>query len=147
MEAPSSYALRLERRIAAPPAVVFRAWTQAATLVKWFAPSDDMQCHVHEVDVRPGGRLSLDMIAPDGQRHELRCRYEEVREPERLALRWTWASNPAAGESRVTVSLTPDGEGTLLVLVHEGLPDTNARDSHERGWTGCLSRLPSQCPR
>jgi uncharacterized protein YndB with AHSA1/START domain len=41
----------------------------------------------------------------------------------------------------VTVSLTPDGDGTLLTLTHEQLFDQAARDGHERGWLGALDKL------
>jgi len=41
----------------------------------------------------------------------------------------------------VTVSLKPDGDGTLLTLHHEQLFDQAARDGHERGWIGSLEKL------
>lgn len=141
MEAPSTFAVRLERRIAAPREAVFRAWTEAATLVKWFGPADGMPVQVLEMDARPGGRLWVDMVSPDGASHQLRCTFEEVIAPERVVLRWAWASSPGSGVSRVTVSLTESGGATELVLVHEALPSTTARDSHTRGWNGSLPRL------
>jgi uncharacterized protein YndB with AHSA1/START domain len=41
----------------------------------------------------------------------------------------------------VTVSLKPDGNGTLLTLQHEQFFDQAARDAHERGWSGMLANL------
>jgi uncharacterized protein YndB with AHSA1/START domain len=41
----------------------------------------------------------------------------------------------------VTISLKPDGDGTLLTLHHEQFFDSAARDGHERGWTGMLDNL------
>ena len=41
----------------------------------------------------------------------------------------------------MTVSLKPDGDGTLLTLHHEQLFDQAARDGHERGWNGALDKL------
>ena len=144
MEAPSTYALRLERLIAAPRETVFRAWTEAATIVKWFAPGENFDCTVREADARAGGRLWIDMVSPDGQRHELRCTYEEVVPPERLTLRWRWESSPASGVSKVTVVLTEAEGGTQLVVVHEELPTPTSRASHEQGWLGGLARFVQQ---
>ena len=41
----------------------------------------------------------------------------------------------------MTVSLQPDGDGTLLTLHHEQLFDQAARDGHEGGWIGTLDKL------
>jgi hypothetical protein len=37
------------------------------------------------------------------------------------------------------VTLRPDGDGTLLRLVHRDLPA--AREAHDKGWDGMLERL------
>src|ERR1700694_1638016 len=66
--------------------------------------------------------------------------YREVAPNERLVFSWAWHSTPER-ESLVTVSLKPDGDGTLLTLHHEQLFDHAARDGHERGWVGALDKL------
>ena|ERR1700726_2798199 len=66
--------------------------------------------------------------------------YREVAPNERLVFSWAWHSTPER-ESLVTVSLKPDGDGTLLTLHHEQLFDQAARDGHERGWVGALDKL------
>ena len=48
--------LRLERTFAAPRERVFRAWTDAAELSRWFAPTDEHKTKVVALDVRVGGR-------------------------------------------------------------------------------------------
>ena len=53
---------------------------------------------------------------------------------------WAWHSTPER-ESQVTVSLKPDGDGTLLTLHHESFFDEAARDAHQRGWGACLDNL------
>jgi len=35
----------------------------------------------------------------------------------------------------------PDGDGTLLTLMHEQFFDEEARDKHQMGWIGCLDKL------
>ena len=59
---------------------------------------------------------------------------------ERLVFSWAWHSTPER-ESQVTVSLKPDGGGTLLTLHHEQFFDEAARDGHEKGWIALLDKL------
>jgi uncharacterized protein YndB with AHSA1/START domain len=58
---------------------------------------------------------------------------------------FTWSWDPAPGdeprESLVTVLLKPDDGGTLLTVIHERLPDEEARAGHEGGWNGALDKL------
>ena len=50
------------------------------------------------------------------------------------------------GSTVVDVTLEPDGEGTLVTLVHRGLPDTE-RDGYDGGWQGLLEKLAELAPR
>jgi uncharacterized protein YndB with AHSA1/START domain len=47
----------------------------------------------------------------------------------------TWMSPNTLGvESKVTVTFKKQGEGTLMTLVHSGLPDCEPARAHEKGW-------------
>jgi hypothetical protein len=46
------------------------------------------------------------------------------------------------GGSTVEVVLTPDGDDTMVVLTHRGLPATHISD-HRAGWEHQLGRLPA----
>jgi hypothetical protein len=46
----------------------------------------------------------------------------------------------AAGSTGVEVTLAPDGDATLLTLLHHGLED-GARDPHAKGWSHYLARF------
>jgi uncharacterized protein YndB with AHSA1/START domain len=137
--------LRLERRLAAPPAKVFEAWTKADALTAWFAPGPDFTVKVHELEPRLGGRYKIDMRDPGGVSHITRGTYREFSPPTRLAFTWVWEEEREdkrkQGETLVTIDFHADGAGTRLVLTHERFPDTAARDEHTKGWTGCLERL------
>jgi uncharacterized protein YndB with AHSA1/START domain len=76
----------------------------------------------------------------NGEYNEVGGVYREVVPNERLVFSWAWHSTPER-DSLVTVSLKPDGDGTLLTLHHEQLFDQAARDGHERGWIGTLDKL------
>jgi len=66
--------------------------------------------------------------------------YREVVPNARIAFSWAWHSTPER-ESQVTVSLQPDGGGTLLTLHHAQFFDEAARDGHGRGWNALLDKL------
>ena len=132
--------LRLERHFAAAPEAVFRAWTDPEALAAWFGPQGVKTRNV-EVDLRPGGRYSLEMFEPDGV-HPLSGVYQEVTPPERLVMTWAWGHGDLEGlEMLVTIELRPAKGGTNLTLIHERLPSDSARDKHQFGWTGSLDSL------
>jgi uncharacterized protein YndB with AHSA1/START domain len=133
--------LTLKRRIKAPPAQVFAAWTDPEKIVRWFGPKETVAGSVRaEIDVRPGGRYQIKFQTEDGERHRVGGIYREVIPGSRLVFTWAWQSTPER-ESIVTVTLVPDGDGTLLTLHQEQFFDQKARDGHERGWTGTLDKL------
>ena len=133
--------LTMQRRLCAPPAKVFAAWTDPAQIVHWFGPSHVVTGSARaELDVRTGGRFRVSFTTDDGEYHEVGGTYREVVPGQRLVFSWAWHSTPER-ESQVTVSLKPDGDSTLLTVRHEHLFDQAARDGHVRGWTHSLGRL------
>src|SRR5712671_3380477 len=117
------HSLTFKRRLNAAPAKVYAAWTDPEKIIRWFGRSDARPGSFEaEIDARIGGV------------------YREVVPNQKLVFSWAWHSTPER-ESLVTVSLKPDGDGTLLTLTHEQLFDQAARDGHERGWLGALDKL------
>ncbi len=133
--------LNLRRIFKAPRQKVFRAWTDPEELKKWWGP-EGYATPSAEVDLRVGGKYRLGMRKlPNGEIFYLSGVYREVRPPERLVYTWRWESEPAMGETLVTVEFREAGESTEVVLTHELFPTEKARDDHSRGWNGCLDRL------
>ena len=131
----------LRRRLNAPPAKVYAAWTDPQKITHWFGPSQIVSGSVRaELDVRVGGRFRLSFTTDDGEYHQVGGIYREVVPNHRLVFSWAWHSTPER-ESLVTVTLKSDGDGTLLSLHHEQLFDKAARDGHESGWIGTLDKL------
>jgi uncharacterized protein YndB with AHSA1/START domain len=123
--------LTIKRRINAPPAKVYQAWTDPQKMMRWYAPADAETLRA-EADARVGGRFRVLMRTADG--------YREVVPDEKLVFTWQWRSKPE-WESLVTVTLKRDGEDTILTLIHEQLPDEAERDGHRNGWTGAIEKL------
>ncbi len=131
--------LTLKRRIKAPPQKVYAAWTEPEKLMQWFGP-DAGKVVSAETDVRVGGRFRIVFHTLDGEQHDVSGTYSEVAPNQKLAFSWAWRTLPER-ESRVTLTFKPDGEDTLLTLLHEQFFDQAARDGHEQGWTGALDKL------
>jgi len=141
MSKPQKPSLTLKRKLKAPPEKVFAAWADPEKIVHWFGPAESVSGSVRaDMDVRVGGRFCISFKTADGEHHEVGGTYQEVAPDERLAFSWAWHSTPER-ESLVTITLKPDGDGTLLTLLHERFFDQKARDGHERGWIGTLDKL------
>ena len=131
--------LTLKRRLKAPPASVYAAWTDPEKILKWFGP-EEIEILRAQADARVGGSFRIVMRSPDGEEHDVSGIYREVVPNEKLVFTWAWRSTPER-ESLVTVLIKPDGEGSLLTLIHEQFFDEAARDHHAQGWVGCLDKL------
>ena len=131
--------LTLKRRLDAPPAKVYAAWTDPKKIGQWMGP-EGVKTLSAESDARVGGRYRFVMRSPDGETHDVSGEFREVVPNEKLVFTWGWISTPER-VSLVTVSLKPDGDGTLLTLTHEQFFDEAARDRHQHGWTGSLEKL------
>ena len=67
----------------------------------------------------------------------------EVEPGKRLVFTWGWEegeSEPAPGESTITITLEPAEGGTTVRLVHEGLTP-GQEEAHAHGWDHFLGRL------
>lgn len=132
--------LILKRRLRADPARVFRAWTNPEDLGRWFGPGP-AEVTKAEVDLREGGRYHIVFrTVDDGESHDVSGEYREVVPDEKLVFTWCWISTPER-VSLVTVTCKPDGDGTILTLLHEQFFDEAARDRHAWGWNGSLDKL------
>ncbi len=136
-----------EIQIAAPPARIFQALTDAAQLKQWFT---DPSCPIHlwEMDARPGGRYRYNTEAGTAVVNNVRefeCHGEILEfDPPRL-LAYTWFGNWHDDTSRRTVvrwDLTPQAGGTLVKVTHSGLANLPiARKDYSSGWVGVLDML------
>ena len=131
--------LTLHRTINAPVETVYAAWTDPEVMRRWFAPGDLAVARaVAEVEV--GGTFLIEMRGADGENHITRGVYREVVPNRRLVHTWRWEGSDV--ESLITIELEPESAGaTRLTLTHSRFANAEARDQHERGWTGCLAKL------
>ena len=81
--------LTLVRRIKAPPAMVFAAFTTPEGITHWLGP-DAGPVLIVETDVRVGGRFRLRFRRLDGSEHETSGEYLEIVDSQRLVMSWQW---------------------------------------------------------
>ena len=110
--------LTLKRRLKAPPAKVFAAWTDPDKVKGWMGPGEVKVLKV-ECDPRVGGRYRWLMQSPDGQEHDVSGVYREFVPNQKLVFTWAWKTTPER-ESLVTVEIKPDGYGSMLTLTSAG---------------------------
>jgi uncharacterized protein YndB with AHSA1/START domain len=120
-----------EIHIAAPPEIVFAFFTDPELHARWLGREATL-------DPRPGGVYRCvvhDHATVLGE-------YITVDPPRRIEFTWGFDGAAAVppGSSTVAITLTPVPDGTLLRLVHAGLPHP-ALQGHDTGWNGYLAQL------
>lgn len=134
--------LSITRHYPAAPEKVWQAWTDPQALSRWFGPGEPDSVTRADLDVRAGGRYRIAFRTRDGEEHEVSGEYQEVETNRRLSFTWAWKSTPER-VSLVTIELRPTAQGTELDFRHDRFFDKQARDNHERGWTGTFAKLES----
>jgi len=130
--------LRIARTFAAPRQRVYRAWTAADDMARWYAPGDGMTLSIDTLDVRVGGRYQATFGKPGEAPFVEAGEYREVVPGERLAFDMDLARGGVVfSRSRCTVEFVERGERTQVILADEG---ENAGD-HASGWGPALDHL------
>jgi len=77
--------LRISRVLHAPRETVFKAWSSADHIKRWFSPEG---CSVPEarVEMHVGGPFEVCMLLPSGEKHWIRGTFVEVTPPSRLVI-------------------------------------------------------------
>jgi uncharacterized protein YndB with AHSA1/START domain len=127
------------------PDMVFRAFTEPQMLTRWFSPGVDIAIEVLAHDLRPHGRYRFKYTEPSGAVSIVCGEFCVISRPTQLIFTWTWEPpDPHAGvETLVTIDLTAERRGTLVVVTHERFPDQESCERHEKGWRATLARLPT----
>ena len=122
-----------------PPRDVWRAWTEADQLRRWFGSHPDGVVLAARADVRVGGSFEVTFRDPTGDVHTCFGAYTLVEPPAKLGFTWRWVAAPDAVE-RVEVTLEDTGSGTRLTLVHADI-DPATTHGYEAGWTSTFAKL------
>lgn len=134
--------ITIERDIAASPAAVFEAWTDAGSFARWFG-TEAVQIPAESLDfvAEPGRTWTAQMVLPDGNTIDWTGEFREVEAPSRLV--FTLTDQPADdARAAVTVDLSPTDEGTHLRMTQETPGFTlEQQEGLVAGWQGFLDVL------
>jgi uncharacterized protein YndB with AHSA1/START domain len=134
-------ALVARRTIHASIERVFEAWTDPVQLRAWWGPRP-VTCSAAEVDLRTGGRYRIVNALPDGTTVTIQGQFRVVEVYRKLVYTWRMGESESPEDSSlVTVRFEQRGEDTEVIVVHEDIPSEPVRESHEKGWHGCLDGL------
>ena len=138
----NGHALSVERVIDAPPEVIFDGFIAMydSQRPEWVTGS--------RLDLRPGGRWTVDFQVPDGPAFREERVITAVERPGRLAYDMTAVYADAPGFSttvEVTIEAGPDGH--RIRLAQQGFPTTQARDEFAGAWPDVLAQLAGRVSR
>jgi uncharacterized protein YndB with AHSA1/START domain len=144
------YSTRISQHVRASRAAVYRALTDPDAIARWRVPAG-MTSTVHEFDAREGGRfrVSLTYEAADaaGKSAAHTDTYHGVfrrlvpDEQVVETLEFETADPALRGIMTMTTTLTDAGDGTDVVIVHEGIPDAIPAADNETGTRMALANL------
>ncbi len=136
----------LTRRLAAPRALVFRAFTDPAHLARWWGPQG-FTTPVVEIDLTLGGALTIVMQSPDGQRYPMTGTIDALEPPEHFAYRFeahvTEAGPALRGRNALRLMENDGGTELTVTASAEGLIPQAAfmLAGMEAGWSQSLDKL------
>jgi uncharacterized protein YndB with AHSA1/START domain len=144
--------VHIERTIAAPAEMVYRAWLDPDVLRRWIAPPAKSVTKV-EVDEEVGGHWGIWHTSPEGKEGGFEADIVEMVPGRKLVFAWHFidienaVGKPLDSLLTLTFDDAPDG-GTILSLTHERLEDLNEAMPDlvgriNTGWGEVLDRLPA----
>jgi uncharacterized protein YndB with AHSA1/START domain len=137
VERKSGRELVVTRVFDAPPATVFRAWSEPELFRRWWLPKSvaGVSLIACDMEVRTGGKYRLE-FAFGGDTMAFYGKYLDVVANERIV--WT---NDEGEEGAVTTVTFADQGGKTLLTFHELYPTSEAL---EEAMTGSAAGLPEQ---
>ena len=134
--------LTLERRLNAGLNRVFEFITQPQNLTQWWGP-EGVTIPEGDLDFSRLGPWDSVMMNAEGQRYHVSGEVTEISAPNSVSFTWAWhdENGDRGHESQVRLELEPQGDATLMRIIHTGLPDEDSAQSHNGGWTSTLNKL------
>jgi len=146
--------LRVSRVFSAPRETVFKAWSSADHIKRWFCPSGYSVPEV-TVEMRVGGRFEVCMRSPEGVDHWTKGKFTEVVAPDRLTIDHH-VIDPCGGgplfSALTQVKFSAAAGGTLMEVVQTYTLSDPAQaepmlKGAPEGWRQTLDKLEAEIAR
>jgi len=147
--------LRVSRVFSAPRETVFKAWSSADHIKRWFCP-DGYSVPEAKVEMRAGGAFEVCMRSPEGVDHWTKGTFTEVVAPERLAIDHH-VIDPCGGgplfSALTEVAFIDDGGSRTLMEVVQSYSFPGAAQAEQmlkgapEGWRQTLDKLEAEIAR
>lgn len=137
--------LYVSRVYDAPREAVFEAWVETSKVQQWWGCAQTTAVR-SEIEPKVGGKYNHTMTIEGAGEHAGDAELTVYDPPARLAFRSASPTGPD-DSMLVTVDFTEVSGGTLVQLVHEGIPDMdvgggmNMRDMVGGGWAAAFEKL------
>lgn len=141
MAGANGLALELRRVLPAAPPEVFRLFSEADELVKWWGPAG---FSVPSLDFNPavGSSYRIEMQPPEGDAFYLTGEFREVDPPTRLSFTFVWEpADPDDVETLVELSFRADGDSTEVDFRQGPFKTEERRELHRNGWGDSFEKL------
>lgn len=133
--------IKLHRVFTAPPARVYKAFTDADARCKWMPPNG-FTARMHESDMRVGGKYRMSFTNfTTGSGNSFSGEYTELVPNERVCYTDKFDDPNLPGEMKVTVTLKKVSCGTEVHITQEGVPDVIPAEGCYLGWYDSLHQL------
>jgi uncharacterized protein YndB with AHSA1/START domain len=133
--------LALTRVLSAPPPIVFKAFSDADQLRRWWGPAG-FTVPAIEYEPRLGETYRIEMQPPEGDAFYLTGEFRAVEPPVRLAYTFIWEyPDPDDVETLVELSFRALGEATGIALTQGRFRSEARRHLHRDGWTESFDKL------
>lgn len=151
--------LVITRVLNAPRELVYKVWSEAEHLKRWWGPQG-FEVEVVQLDFRPGGTFHYSMRSPEGDRMWGKFAYQEIEAPDRIV--WLNSFADEAGqvvrapfgeliplEIRNNVTFSESGGATTVTLRTSPFRATEEErrffigmfESMQQGWGGTFDQL------
>lgn len=116
----------LSRVFDAPRELVFRAWLDKAHFAKWFGPRG-YTTTIREADMRVGGLLRFDMVAPDGKVWDNRIEFLEIKPLELLVFDHSADKDDDPNRFHVTITFDEQSDKKTVMTMRQLHPTKEHR--------------------
>ena len=133
--------LEIKRVLPAARSDVFRAFSTADELAKWWGP-EGFTVSSLEFSPRVADRYRIEMQPPEGDSFYLTGEFREVDSPGRLAFTFVYEEpDPDDVENLVELSFRDRGESTEITFTQGPFKTEPRLELHRSGWTDTFDKL------